>query len=150
MIKRKKKHQILKKQHKKKTKKTHLFSTFPLSVSSQQDYSPPESIFLIETSWIMLDKCHVPWLSPSCNENETYCQLHLADCFLPAAKDNLCSVNEDFSSWWKKKKKVQERTDVQHLQNRANIDTVLLSWKCVKYMKDLYVFTTLIIPDIIN
>lgn len=50
----------------------------------------------------------------------------------------------------KKKKKVQERTDVQHLQNTANKDTVLLSWKCVKYMKDLYVFTILIIPDIIN
>lgn len=44
-------------------------SSFPLSVSPQQDYNSLESIFLTESSLTMLDKCHVPWLSQSCNEN---------------------------------------------------------------------------------
>lgn len=60
---------LMRKSKKKPNKTTTLFSTFSLSISPQQDYNSPELIFLIESSLTMLDKCHVPWLSPSCNEN---------------------------------------------------------------------------------
>lgn len=32
-------------------------------------YNSPESIFLIESSHAIWDKCHVPWIHPSTNEN---------------------------------------------------------------------------------
>lgn len=46
-----------------------LFLTLSVLHLPQQAFNSPESIFLIESSHIILDKCHVPWLSPSTNGN---------------------------------------------------------------------------------